>query len=212
MMNIEYLVMYSVVSFFYVISPGPAVFLAISNGMTADTRAVAASSFGNIVGLFLLSSISILGLGAIIIASATIFLIIKLLGATYLIYLGIKQFRTQKISFTDQKVQVESSRPLFSYFREGFLLAVTNPKAIVFFTALFPQFLSLESAIMPQFLIMTALFMAMSFSVLFSYGTISKSAKGLLNNQHRMVWFHRITGSLFISMGIGLLQLRNSQS
>ena len=211
-MNIEHLLLYSVVSFFYIVSPGPAVFLAISNGMTAGTKAVAMSSAGNITGLLLLSIISILGLGALIVASATFFFFVKLLGASYLVYLGIKQLRAQQTSFSSEGIPATKHRRLFSYFREGFLMAITNPKAIIFFTALFPQFLNLDSAIMPQFLSMTAIFMAISFGVLFSYGNISLSAKGFLASEQRMRWFHRITGGLFISMGIGLLQLKNSQS
>ncbi len=210
-MSIEHLLMYCVVSFFYIISPGPAIFLAISNGMTADIKAVTMSSLGNICGLLVLSVISILGLGALIIASSTFFFVVKLLGAAYLIYLGIKHWRDQKSSISNPSLQLKSHRRLFSYFREGFFLAVTNPKAIVFFTALFPQFLNLESAIVPQFIVMTTLFMAISFGSLFSYGYVSRAAKHLLADEHRMSWFHRIAGGLFITMGIGLLRLENNQ-
>lgn len=170
------------------------------------------SSAGNIAGLLLLSTISMLGLGALIVASSTFFFFVKILGASYLIYLGIKQFLAQKTNFSNGKINTIEHRRLFSYFREGLLLAVTNPKAIIFFTALFPQFLNLESAVIPQFLSMTIIFMAISFGVLFSYGYISRSAKGFLASEQRMRWFHRITGGLFIGMGIGLLQLKNSQS
>ena len=210
-MNIEHLLLYSAMSFFYIISPGPAIFLAVSNGMSANTTALVMSTAGNIAGLFLLSTISILGLGALIVASATVFLFVKLLGASYLIFLGIRQFRTQTTIGHDA-IKVDTHRHLFSYFQEGFLLAITNPKAIIFFTALFPQFLDLNAAITPQFLTMTSIFMAISFSVLFSYGYVARSTRGFFASRNRMRWFHRITGGLFISMGIGLLQLRNSQS
>lgn len=209
-MNIENLLMYTVVSFFYIISPGPAVFLAISNGISADIKTVALSSLGNIAGLFVLSSISILGLGALLTTSATLFFGVKIVGAAYLIYLGFKQFKTQHTIFSNNNSKTH--RRLFAYFREGFLLAVTNPKPILFFTALFPQFLNAEFAILPQFLSMTAIFMAISFMALFSYGYISKSAKGVLANQRRIAWFHRITGGLFIGMGVGLLTLKNSNN
>lgn len=211
-MNIEHLLLYSAVSFFYIISPGPAVFLAVSNGMSGKSKALVMSSVGNIAGLLLLSTISILGLGALIAASATVFFIVKLLGASYLIFLGIKQFRMQTTIIHHDAIKVHNHRHLLSYFQEGFLLAVTNPKAIVFFTALFPQFLDLNAAITPQFLTMTSIFMAISFSVLFSYGYVARYARHFLASQNRMRWFHRVTGGLFISMGLGLLQLRNTQS
>jgi len=211
-MSLDIVLMYVVVSFFYIISPGPAIFLAISNGMTSNMKAVSLSSLGNISGLFILSAVSMFGLGALLMTSATMFLVVKVIGATYLIYLGVKQFRNSKsISFSNSDVQV-LSRKKRSIFYEGFWMAVTNPKPILFFTALFPQFLNLQSALMPQFFVLTGIFMVLSFLSLFSYGLISKMAKGWLSNQRRMAWFHRITGGIFIGMGLGLLQLKSSAS
>lgn len=212
-MNPEVLLLYSVVSFFYIISPGPAVFLAISNAITADLRIVAISSFGNIAGLFLLSTISILGLGALLLASSTLFMVVKVIGSSYLIYLGIKQFRIAKTTkLLPASKGEEHIKNRSDYFREGFFLAATNPKPILFFTAIFPQFLDLQSSLLPQFFIMTTVFMMLSFLSLFSYGYISKSAKRLLSSQSGMSWFHRISGGLFVGMGFGLLQLKSSQS
>jgi len=212
-MNLDVLLLYSVVSFFYIISPGPAVFLAISNAISTDMRIVAISSFGNIAGLFLLSAISILGLGALLLASSTLFLVVKVIGSSYLIYLGIKQFRIAKRTKSlVVKKGKSNGKKKSDYFYEGFFLAATNPKPILFFTAIFPQFLDVETAIMPQFFIMTTIFMTLSFISLFSYGYISKSAKKLFSNQNGMSWFHRISGGLFVGMGFGLLQLKSSLS
>ncbi len=212
-MSIDVLLVYAVVSFFYIISPGPAIFLAMSNGMSANMRVVAISSLGNITGLLLLSTLSILGLGAILAASSTLFLMTKLLGAGYLIYLGVKQFRHARNMAATEVAPIDGEvRRHRSYYTEGFLLAATNPKAILFFTAFYPQFLDMQAAMAPQFFIMTGLFMLLSFMSLFSYGYISKSARQWLTNQARMTWFHRITGGLFVGMGVGLLQLRNQLS
>ena len=212
-MNIELLVMYTVVSFFYVISPGPAVFLAISNGMREGMTTVAISSLGNITGLFLLSTLSILGLGALLAASSTLFLVVKVIGASYLVYLGIKQFKLAKNAKISTAEQMETSkRSKKAYFYESFLLAATNPKPILFFAALFPQFLDLNTSIAPQFFAMTGIFMVLSFVSLFSYGYISKSAKSLFDNEKGVAWFHRVTGGLFVGMGFGLLQLKSAQS
>jgi len=174
------------------------VFLAIANGMTAGIKPLIASTFGNVVGLFILSLVSILGLGAIVIASSTLFLIVKVIGAAYLIYLGAKQIRQSTLHF---KVLGEASnkradatrkeRSIAAYYHEGFFLAVTNPKPILFFIAIFPQFLNAESPIAPQFLILTLSFMTLSFLSLFSYGYLGKTAKILFSNELRMQWFHR---------------------
>ncbi|MCK4508577.1 MAG: LysE family translocator [Desulfuromonadales bacterium] len=212
-MDYDLLLMYSVVSFFYIISPGPAIFLAISNGMTTNMKIVALSSLGNIFGLFLLSVIAISGLGALLAASSTLFMITKLFGASYLIYLGIRQFRNGKEQLLPGAENTnQANQRYLSSFKEGFFLASTNPKPILFFTALFPQFIDIETSIIPQFFIMTAIFMLFSFVSLFSYGFISKTAKHFLTNQNNITWFHRVTGGLLISMGVGLLKLKSTQS
>lgn len=204
-------------SFFYIISPGPAVFLAISNGVVAGVKPLVMSSLGNILGLFILSLVSILGLGAIVIASSTLFFIVKIIGAAYLIYLGLKQIRHSKNSFqalsdapNEHNATLNKQRALASYGYEGFLLAVTNPKPILFFIAIFPQFLNATSPILSQFLVLTFSFMSLSFLSLFSYGYLGKLTKVLFSNERGMQLFHRITGGLFIFMGLGLLKLRNS--
>ncbi len=211
-MSYEVLVLYSAVAFFYIISPGPAVFLALTNGMVYNMKVVSISSLGNIIGLFLLSTISICGLGAILTTSATLFMIVKIIGACYLIYLGIKQFRSANSLNVDnlnsEKVKKKSS----THFYESFFLAATNPKPIIFFIALFPQFLNLESSIVPQFFIMTGIFMFFSFCSLFAYGYLAKSAKVWFQNENRMMLFHRITGGIFIGLGLTLTQLKNSSN
>ena len=215
-MSIDTILVYTLVSFFYIISPGPAVFLAMANGIGGNLRAVMLSSFGNILGLFLLSTISIIGLGTLILASSTLFLLVKIIGAGYLIYLGIKQFRISnqlKNSSSESSDIVENNnRTNLSYFTEGFILAATNPKPILFFIAIFPQFLNIEYSLIPQFFTLTLIFMSISFLSLFSYGYLAKSAKNLFSNQKRMMWFHRVTGGLFIGMGVGLLQLKNANN
>lgn len=212
-MNIDIIVMYSIVSLFYIISPGPAVFLALANGTSANMKVVALSSLGNIIGLFFLSAVSIIGLGSLILASSTLFFVVKIIGAAYLIYLGFKQLKSSKaLSNSELQTYATEERTHHSYFFEGLLLAATNPKPILFFIAIFPQFLKVETSLIPQFFIMTTIFMTISFLSLFGYGYVAKSAKKVFLNEIGMIWFHRVTGGLFIGMGFGLLHLKNVQS
>ena len=210
-MNLETLTLYTLVSVFYIISPGPAVFLALANGIGGNVKAVILSSLGNIVGLFLLSTVSIIGLGALILTSSVLFLAVKIIGAAYLVYLGLKQFKISKV-LSDATKTIPSARPRtdISYFSEGFFLAATNPKPILFFIAIFPQFLTINTPLVSQFFTLTVIFMSISFSVLLGYGYLAKSAKNLFSNPLRMQWFHRATGGLFIGMGVGLLQLKSA--
>ncbi|MDE1461288.1 LysE family translocator [Spartinivicinus poritis] len=211
-MDIQLIIVYTMVSFFYIISPGPAVFLAITNGVTTNLNTVAISSAGNVLGLLLLSTVSMLGLGALLLSSALLFSTVKIVGAAYLIYLGVKQFLIARSIRVLNTPEALPKRSALSYFTESFIVAATNPKPILFFVALFPQFLNVQHALLPQFLVLTGIFMLLSFISLLSYGFISKSAKGLLAKRVFMQWFHRITGGLFIMMGLSLLKLKNSQA
>lgn len=204
--------LFSAVALVAVISPGPAILLSISNSIRFGISKVVLSSFGNVCGLFLLSTAAIFGLGAILKTSTTLFLIIKIIGAAYLIYLGIRQWRS-KTNFFDgaENISDKSSIRIKSnkrFFVEGFLIAITNPKAILFFTALFPQFIDMQQALVPQFLIMTFTFMVISFVTLVTYGLLATKAKNWLSTGQRAKWFNRTLGSLFVLIGIGLLQLK----
>lgn len=211
-MSLDTFLLYIIVAFFYISSPGPAIFLAIANGLTNDMKTVAISSLANILGLFVLSTISIAGLGVILTTSSTLFMIVKIIGAFYLFYLAYKQFKSVgKSNISEDNTHKHNKRASKEFFLESFLLAVTNPKPIMFFIALFPQFMNIEVAILPQFLILTGTFMFMSFFILLGYGYLSKNAKRYLNDRYKMAWFHRVTGGIFIAMGVGLLQVKNGQ-
>ena len=206
-MNLDTLLIYTTVAFFYITSPGPAVLLAVVNGLRSNMKVVAAAAFGNILGLAVLSTASILGLGTLIKTSALLFMTVKFVGAFYLIYLGYK-FLTNRggLHFNDTKI--DTNKSTFMYFKEALLVAVTNPKPIIFFTAIFPQFLDISRDITPQFLIMTAIFLIISFVSLCLYGLLAKHSKRWLQRGNIMTWISRATGGLFISIGIALMNLK----
>ena len=214
-MDITTLLLFIAVGTAAVISPGPAILLAISNSIRYGISKVLLSSIGNISGLFLLSSAAIFGLGAILKTSHNLFLIVKVVGAGYLIYLGIRQWQSKKNFFTDTTLVPDGQKIKFKtkkmFFLEGFLIAMTNPKAILFFTALFPQFIKTNTPLAPQFLIMTFTFMAMSFICLMSYGLLASKAKRWFAKGSRTKWFNRTLGSIFVIIGAGVLQLKIEQ-
>jgi threonine/homoserine/homoserine lactone efflux protein len=191
-----------------IICPGPAVFLAISNSMAFGWRRVSFSSLGNVLGLLVVSSLAMAGLGALMKTSAVMFTAIKLVGAGYLIYLGVKQWRSGASLFAREATAAVESRSNRQLFIRGLLVALTNPKALLFFTALFPQFLRSEQALAPQFAIMTSTFMLFSFLSLMGYGMIAHAARGWFADETRSAWFNRITGSLFFALGLGMLRLK----
>ena len=194
-----------------IFSPGPAILLAITNGATKGMFAAFVQALGNALGLFFVSLTSIVGIGALLATSATAFTLVKFAGAAYLIYLGIKQIRARtQPAFISQQAQ-SNQKTLASIFTEGFMIAITNPKAILFFIALFPLFLDQQANITGKFLIMTLSFQAISIISLASYALLSRTAKSLFARPRFTKIFRTVTGGLFISMGFGLLKVSATQ-
>ena len=208
----EYLIFLGVV-LVATISPGPAVFLSLKNGARYPYIKALLGVWGNITALLLFATLSALGLGTILIASPRIFLALKIAGGLYLCYLGFKLW-TSKPS---KEVSLEPSENLMSdepipagvsnlaVYQEGLLVGITNPKTIVFFTALFPQFISFEQAFIQQFLILALTIAFFSFFFLAIYTALSSSVRKFLNQPQVMNVFNRLVGTVFIGYGVGLL-------
>jgi len=200
---------YLIISVLTITSPGAAILLAINNSMKYDLRAVVFSSLGNILGLFLLSLVAMFGVGVLVKTSDIFFWILKIIGAVYLIYLGLKHMTSghKNFSLSQSNEHIRNYNPK-KVFMKGFLVAATNPKPILFFTAIFPLFLSPNYPVVLQFFIMTFTFMAISFVSLMTYGLISKHAKAWFFDEKSLEWFYKISGSVFVLMGIGMLFIK----
>lgn len=192
-----------------VISPGPAVLLSVTNSLTHGFTKSVFSSLGNIAGIFFISSAAAVGLGAVLQTSVLLFTTLKIIGALYLIYLGIRQWKTKRSVFEKSIEASMKNQGKCRSFVQGILVAISNPKAILFFTALFPQFIDLSRPIMVQFIILTLTFMLFSFIALVLYALSAHSAKGWFAKSNRATWLHRISGTIFIAFGLGILRLRS---
>lgn len=192
-----------------VFSPGPAVLLSVTNSLRSGIRASVLSSLGNITGLFLVSGAAVVGLGAVLKTSAVLFGVFKLCGALYLVYLGLRQWLARPASMADSEPATACGEDSpVRFFTQGLLVAVSNPKAILFFTALLPQFMDMGRPVLPQFLGLTLTFMAFSFLALISWAWGARRLKSGLMGGRGQVWMNRISGSVFIAFGIGLLGLK----
>jgi threonine/homoserine/homoserine lactone efflux protein len=185
-------------------SPGPAVLTAMKNGSHYGYNKALIGIFGNIVAMLVLCFISAAGLGAIILSSAVAFTVIKMLGGGYLIYLGIKAWRKEPMALKNNKLSQDAKVENGALFKESFVVGISNPKAIAFYTALFPQFVDPNSPVIPQLLILASIFVFFSFSFLSLYAAMSAKMSGLLNQVKIQQWFNRITGGLFVSFGLVL--------
>jgi len=202
-MTIHAWAMYLVLVLVATSTPGPAVLFIITNSTLHGWRKAIFAALGNIVGLFLLGVTAVTGLGTILQASEILFSMIKYAGAAYLIYLGCKMIFQKHTDFEAIQDQVfsknVSSKKIFF---KALGVALSNPKAIVFLTALFPQFINTNNALIPQFSMLIGALMIFSFSFLMSYALLAHNAKHWLSHSGRVKMFNRISGSIFIGFGL----------
>lgn len=197
-----YIVTVSVV----IMTPGPGMLLVMNHALRYGTRPALATIAGNACGVLCLMLVTAAGLGALLAASATAFVVLKLAGAAYLVYLGIRVWRAPATPF-----QVEAGvtvRPLTTLFRDGLLMALSNPKILLFFAALFPQFIDphASQALQLGILASTHLSIELICSSLYLLG--SRKLAPLLAEARRVRLFNRTTGGMFVGFGclLGLSQ------
>lgn len=211
-MNFSTWLMFLAASLVAACTPGPGVLLAISNTVAHGSRSAILASLGNMAGLFMVSGATMIGLGTLLKTSATLFLTLKLFGAGYLIFLGVRQWRSRENLFAragDAQTQIKPSNE--QLFLQGFFLAPTNPKAILFFTALFPQFLKADQPVLPQFFILTATFAICTVVSHTAYTLLAHHTRSWFSNNRRARAFNRVSGGAFVLLGMGMLRLKNRQ-
>nr|WP_314706942.1 LysE family translocator [uncultured Comamonas sp.] len=197
-------------------SPGPSALLCVSHAVSYGARKTIATIVGGITASMTLMALSALGLGAVIAASDTWFQAIKWAGAAYLVYLGISAWRTRPAaSQTDGAEQVDVDVPAvaaaaktagsaWKLYRKGFMVGIGNPKDLLFFSALFPQFLDPSAPFAMQMTILGATWMVLDGSIMFAYALCGAKMMARLATGGAGQWFHRVTGGAFIAAG-GLL-------
>lgn len=209
-MSLSAWLLFCVMSLITAFTPGPAVLLAVSNAATLGMRRALVSSAGNATGVLVVSATAMLGLGALLKTSAWSFGAIKTAGAAYLIYLGIRQWRSHAGFFDAVTNAAASPEPRRKrLFLQGLLIATTNPKSILFFTALFPQFMTADGSRLRQFLVLTLTFAACTVISHLCYVWLVRSVRGWFARGARARLFNRLSAGLYVLLGVGLLRLRN---
>lgn len=193
-------------------TPGPAVLLAVSNSVAVGMRRTVISSLGNALGVFIVSGVAMAGMGAVLAVSATAFMVLKVVGALYLVYLGVRQWRSRDNAFASTATASPGqarTRVEWRLFAQGLGVALTNPKSILFFSALFPQFVTPGASIFSQYLLLTSTFTACALLSHAFYVVLVRQLKGRLASSASARLFNRVSGGLFIVLGLSLLRLRN---
>ncbi|MCP4996005.1 MAG: LysE family translocator [Gammaproteobacteria bacterium] len=206
-MNIENWLLFSSIALIATITPGPAILLASTHSVTYGVKKALATIFGNITGLFAMSALSVLGLSTIILYSTTVFIIVKFAGAAYLIYLGIKLWRNGFGSYNDNENKLDKNRKppsVISLYLQGLFVALSNPKAIAFTTALFPQFIDHTQPLFSQFTILVVTFMSLSFGCLLAYSYAAENMKSRPSISKLSGYMGKAFGSAFVASGVAL--------
>jgi len=187
------------------LTPGPAVLLVISFSISRGARAGLQAGVGILTANMGYFALSALGVGAVLIASWELFVLIKWAGAAYLVYLGICLL----VSSVGANSKVEPSRPgASSPMVRGFVAQAANPKSIVFFTALLPQFLHVDSPMAPQVLILGASSVLIELVVLTGYALASARARQWAGDRLQ-VPLQRIGGLFLVGAGARLAAIRS---
>ena len=196
-------ILFIVTSLILIITPGQDMMLVMSRSIAQGRKAGVATAAGVSFGLLGHTVLAALGLGALLRASEILFVIIKLIGAAYLVYLGVKLFRSHASDLDIKHLPVISYRKLFF---QGAFSNVSNPKIAIFYFAYLPQFIPTGSeAPTIMLLILGAAFSALTFVV---KGPIGYGA-GVLSNWMRarpgvLGWVNRVSGGMLIALGLRL--------
>jgi threonine/homoserine/homoserine lactone efflux protein len=179
----DQLLQFALAAFLIIIVPGPSVLFVVSRGVALGRRAALATVLGNAVGALSQGVLVAFGLGAIVSRSVVLYTVIKFCGAAYLVWLGVKSFRERRKLAGTFDVAVEP-KAVSRIIREGYIVGITNPKIVIFFSAVLPQFVDRgRGSVTAQMLVLLGVFTSIAF--------ISDGAWGLLAGSVRR-WF---TGS-----------------
>ncbi|MDT9002061.1 LysE family transporter [Paucibacter sp. APW11] len=182
------------------LTPGPNSLLVLTHGALHGQRKTVWTVAGGAIGFALLIALSMLGIGALLQASAGALSALKLLGGAYLIWLGVQLWRAPAIQLEASADSATMSGA--TLFRLGLLTAISNPKALLFYGAFLPQFIDQQRPLLPQFLIMATVFVIVECLVEMLLASLAQRIRRGLQKLGRR--FNKICGGLFVAMGTAL--------
>jgi threonine/homoserine/homoserine lactone efflux protein len=183
------------------ITPGPSMLLALNHGIAFGWRRSLSTAWGNVCATALQCLVSFAGLGFILAQAAWVFSAIRYAGAAYLVYLGGRLLFGSADALVDDGLAAGPRRNLF---RQAFVVTASNPKAVVFFSALFPQFFSDGSLSLAKAAVMLVAVLVTTFACMMLYATAGARIQGLLRRPRFRTLFQRGVGATLAFFGIGL--------
>ncbi|GAA0796392.1 LysE family translocator [Marinobacterium sediminicola] len=182
-------------------SPGPSSLLCMTRGVTSGWTSGAYTALGSLTAITGILTLSFTGLGLVVASSDLLFTLVKWSGAVYLVYLGIKSLLSRQESYAQAELRGPGERRFKAHFASGFIVGASNPKAILFFTALFPQFIDPAANLWLQYLVFAGTFVVFELSWLLFYAYLGSRSSGWIFASGRARLFNRLTGGVFIGAG-----------
>ena len=209
-MDLSVWITYFLATIILSVSPGPGVFSSISSGLHHGFRLGLWNGVGMQAANLILVAVVSLGLGAILLASETLFSLVKWLGVAYLLYLGIVTWRAPARGFVDAgDDRATTSREVFV---RGFLVNITNPKGIIFFAAILPQFIDVSRPQPVQYAILAATTFVVDLAVMMGYTALAAKVLAVMRDPARLRWVNRTLGGAFVAAGAALAGFHRAAS
>lgn len=190
-----------------ILAPGPSVLFIIARAIAWGRKVAVVTVAGNVSGAFVLSSLVAFGLGPILQRSELAFMAVQWIGGLYLVYLGIDAIRKRKLHAADMTNQGPVEPTVFQSIRDGFMVGVLNPKGLVFYAAVLPQFIDRErGGVTGQLLFLGALFSVLAFFSDGSWGLLAGTARAwLAGDAGRLEKLRATGGCVMILLGASVI-------
>ncbi|MGE5513823.1 MAG: LysE family translocator [Bacteroidota bacterium] len=205
-MTIETWLAFAAATSVLLVIPGPTVLLVVSYALGQGLRAALPMAVGVALGDFTAMTLSLLGLGALLATSATLFTVLKWIGAAYLIWLGIKLWRAG--GSLDARPRTTASSAL-KMMLHAWIVTALNPKSITFFVAFLPQFLDPHLDFWMQMLVFETTFLVLAFANVLAYALLASRARGMMSSARVIGLVNRIGGSLLVGAGVAAASIRS---
>lgn len=204
-MSLEPWLAFTAATIVLLVIPGPTILLVVSYALGQGWRSALPISIGVALGDFTAMTLSMLGIGALLSASANVFTVLKLVGAAYLIYLGIKLWRAGGRLHVEAQTDMASAGKMLTH---AWLVTALNPKSITFFVAFLPQFLDARGDVLTQMAIFEATFLILAFANALGYALAASRARTLVRSTKAIRMINRVGGGLLVSAGVAAATIR----
>ena len=188
-------------SLFVFISPGPVAIFSMHNGIHYGRNKALIATLGNVTALFVLLLIAAISLGVVTALSPKGFMLLQLLGAGYLFYLGLKMALNAK-KLNGQKASDRDFISLAILYRRGFFMTFTNPKAFAYVVAVIPQFLVVKDDLIPQLLIMAPTIAVAQFICISCYVLFANQFREWFLSSRNLEWVNYIAGGILMTFAL----------